>query len=111
VLRNNYLQSQAISTSEFQPKERFERERLRDPRARAFRRLEPLAGILPTEEEIAERLKAGEGLTRPELAITLSYGKSGCTGRSSIPTFRDPYLSTELARYFPTPVRSASRRD
>jgi glutamate dehydrogenase len=62
--------------------------------------------FLPTEEEIAERRKAGEGLTRPELAITLSYGKIWLYRaliHSDVP--EDPYLSAELARYFPMPVR------
>jgi glutamate dehydrogenase len=62
--------------------------------------------FLPTSEEIAERRKAGEGLTRPELAIILSYGKIWLYRaliHSNVP--EDPYLSTELARYFPTPVQ------
>ena len=62
--------------------------------------------FLPTEEEIAERRKAGEGLTRPELAITLSYGKIWLYRaliHSNVP--EDPYLSGELIRYFPAPVQ------
>jgi glutamate dehydrogenase len=106
VLRNNYLQSQAISTSEFQSKERL------SEMAYVIRALERSGDLnrslefLPTEEEIAERRKAGEGLTRPELAITLSYGKIWLYRaliHSDVP--EDPYLSAELARYFPMPVR------
>jgi len=61
---------------------------------------------LPTEEEIAERRKAGEGLTRPELSVTLSYGKIWLYRaliQSNVP--EDPYLSTELARYFPAQIQ------
>ena len=106
VLRNNYLQGQAISTSEFQSKERL------SEIAYVIRALERSGDLnrslefLPTEEEIAERRKAGEGLTRPELAITLSYGKIWLYRaliHSDVP--EDPYLSTELARYFPAPVQ------
>jgi glutamate dehydrogenase len=106
VLRNNYLQSQAISTSEAQSKERLSES------AFVIRSLERSGDLnrslefLPTEEEIAERRKAGEGLTRPELAITLSYGKIWLYRaliRSNVP--EDPYLSTELARYFPAPIQ------
>jgi glutamate dehydrogenase len=106
VLRNNYLQGQAISTSEFQAKERLSES------AYVIRALERSGDLnrslefLPTDEEIAERRKAGEGLTRPELAITLSYGKIWLYRaliHSNVP--EDPYLSTELARYFPTPVQ------
>ena len=71
VLRNNILQSQAISTSEFQRQGTAGRERLRDPRARALRRLNRPLEFLPSDEDIAERRKAGEGLTRPELAVDL----------------------------------------
>jgi glutamate dehydrogenase len=106
VLRNNYLQSQAISTSEFQAKERLSES------AFVIRALERSGDLnrslefLPSEEEIAERRKAGEGLTRPELAINLSYGKIWLYRaliHSNVP--EDPYLSAELTRYFPTPVR------
>jgi glutamate dehydrogenase len=106
VLRNNYLQGQAISTSEFQAKERL------SEHAYVIRALERSGDLnrsleyLPTEEEIAERRKAGEGLTRPELAIALSYGKIWLYRaliHSDVP--EDPYLSGELKRYFPQPVQ------
>jgi glutamate dehydrogenase len=106
VLRNNYLQGQAISTSEFQTKQRL------SEYAYVIRVLERSGDLnralefLPSEEEIAERRKSGEGLTRPELAITLSYGKIWLYRaliHSNVP--EDPYLSTELTRYFPTPIQ------
>ena len=106
VLRNNYLQSQAISTSEFQAKERLSES------AFVIRALERSGDLnralefLPSDEEIAERRKAGEGLTRPELAIIMSYGKIWLYKaliNSNVP--EDPYLSAELNRYFPAPVR------
>ncbi len=112
VLRNNYLQGQAISTSEFQAKERL------GESAYVIRALERSGDLnrslefLPTEEEIAERRKAGEGLTRPELAITLSYGKIWLYRaliHSNVP--EDPYLSAELRRVTSRRrCRSASRR-
>ena len=106
VLRNNYLQSQAISTGEFRARERL------GESAYVIRSLERSGDLnralefLPSDEEIAERRKAGEGLTRPELAITLSYGKIWLYKaliHSDVP--EDPYLSAELARYFPGPVQ------
>jgi glutamate dehydrogenase len=106
VLRNNYLQSQGISTSEFQAKP------LLAESAYVIRALERSGDLnralefLPSDEEIAERRQAGEGLTRPELSITLSYGKIWLYKaliHSNVP--EDPYLSAELARYFPTPVQ------
>jgi len=106
VLRNNILQSQAISTGEFLSKQRLSES------AFVIRALERSGDLnrslefLPTEEEIAERRKAGEGLTRPELAVTLSYGKIWLYRsliNSNVP--EDPYLSVELIRYFPPPIQ------
>ena len=106
VLRNNYLQGQAISTSEFHSKERLSENvsviRVLERSGDLNRALE----FLPSDEEIAERRKAGEGLTRPELAILLSYGKIWLYKaliHSNVP--EDPYLSGELIRYFPAPVQ------
>jgi glutamate dehydrogenase len=106
VLRNNYLQGQAVSTGEFHSKERL------SENASVIRALERSGDLnralefLPSEEEIAERRKAGEGLTRPELAIVLAYGKIWLYKaliNSNVP--EDPYLSAELNRYFPEPVQ------
>jgi len=107
VLRNNILQGQAISTGEFQAKDRL------SEGAYVIRALERSGDLnralefLPTEEDIADRRKSGEGLTRPELAIMLSYGKIWLYRaliHSDVP--EDPYLSAELARYFPAPVQN-----
>ena len=107
VLRNNYLQGQAISTLEQQAKTRLaEFQHL-------IRLLERSGGLnralefLPSDEEIAERRKSGAGLTRPELSILLSYSKIWLNNHlldSDVP--EDPYLSNELERYFPGPVRT-----
>ena len=106
VLRNNYLQGQAISISESQAKQDLSES------AYVIRTLVRSGDLnreleyLPTDEDIAERRQAGEGLTRPELAITLSYGKIWfyrALINSNVP--EDPYLSAELNRYFPAPVQ------
>jgi glutamate dehydrogenase len=106
VLRNNYLQSQAISMLAWHARERLgEDAYLINALERAGdlnRRIE----YLPTAEDLAERRKAGAGLTRPELAVLLSYGKISTYKsliQSSVP--EDRYLGAELARYFPGPVR------
>ena len=106
VLRNNYLQGQAISMGEFQTRQ------LLAENAYVIRALERSGDLnrslefLPSDEDIAERRQAGEGLTRPELAIILSYGKIWfyrALIHSDVP--EDPYLSAELNRYFPKPVQ------
>jgi glutamate dehydrogenase len=102
VLRDNYLQSQAISLQQAQAAERL------GEHAHLIRSLE-LDGVLdraleylPSAEEIEDRRRAGEGLTRPELAMVLSYAKIALNHQlieSDVP--EDPYLSRELDRYFP----------
>ena len=102
VLRDNYLQSQAISLLQVSARERL------GEHAHFIRSLE-LDGVLdraleflPSAEEIEERSRAGEGLTRPELAMILSYSKIALSNQliaSDVP--EDPYLSGELDRYFP----------
>jgi glutamate dehydrogenase len=102
VLRDNFLQSQAISLQHAQAAERL------GEHAHLIRSLE-LDGVLdraleylPSAEEIEDRRRAGDGLTRPELAMVLSYAKIALNHQlidSDVP--EDPYLSRELDRYFP----------
>jgi glutamate dehydrogenase len=106
VLRNNYLQSQAISTLETQSAARLaEYQHL----IRSLERtgdLNRALEFLPPDDELNERRKRGIGLTRPELAVVLSYSKIWLSNHllaSDVP--EDPYLSHELGRYFPAPVQ------
>lgn len=61
---------------------------------------------LPTSAEMASRIASGEGLTRPELAVLLSYTKivlDRWVLASDLPD--DPYLADRLVQYFPEPLR------
>ena len=108
VLATNYAQTQALSMMTARAPERL------GEHARLIRVLET-KGILdrsledlPTEEELLERRSAKRGLTRPELAVILSYAKielSRSLAETDVP--EDPYLGAELAAYFP---RRLSRR-
>jgi glutamate dehydrogenase len=106
VLRNNYLQSQAVSTLEAQARERLS-EHVHVMRAlERSGELNAAIEYLPNDEAVGERRKLGKGLTRPELAIILSYSKIWLYNKlihSDVP--EDKYLSRELVRYFPEPVR------
>ena len=58
--------------------------------------------FLPPSAEILQRAQAGAGLTRPELAVLLAYGKRSLTARileSELPD--DPSLQPVLTTYFP----------
>ncbi len=62
--------------------------------------------FLPTDAEFEERKAKGQGLSRPELSILLSYSKIVLFKQlleSDVP--EDAYLSKELQIYFPTPLR------
>jgi glutamate dehydrogenase len=107
VLRDNYLQTQALSVAEAQG------QALLDPQQRMLRGLERSGHLdrgleaLPDDEEIAERQAAGTGLTRPELAVLLAYSKIFLYGflvRSTL--VDDPLLGTDLSLYFPHPLRA-----
>src|SRR3546814_3929713 len=82
VLRDNYLQTQALSVSMAEAPE------LLDQQARFMRTLEKAGRLdrtiemLPGDEELTERLGRREGLTRPELAVLLSYSKITLYDRS-----------------------------
>jgi glutamate dehydrogenase len=106
VLRDNYLQTQALSILESNATGRLREH------AYLIKVLEKEAGLdielefLPNSEEIDLRLKAGKGLTRPELAVLVSYGKIALYRdmiKSNVP--EDDYLAKELISYFPQPLQ------
>jgi glutamate dehydrogenase len=106
VLRNNYLQSQALSVLEQRAPERLtEYQSL----IRALERsghLNRVIEFLPADDEFLERRKQRLGLTRPELAVVLAYSKIWLSNHlidSDLPD--DPYFASEVQRYFPAPMR------
>ncbi|MEX0591572.1 MAG: NAD-glutamate dehydrogenase [Xanthobacteraceae bacterium] len=105
VLRNNYLQTLALSLAERRGAEDlgFESRLMQTLEGRGL--LDRAVEFLPSDAEISERRVRGQSLTRPELAVTLAYAKIGLYGEllaSDVPD--DPYLARELVRYFPKPV-------
>jgi glutamate dehydrogenase len=112
VLRNNYLQCLAISGLHETGAERiFELGHLLRSLERAGT-LDRALESLPTDDEIVERHRKGQRLTRPELAMLLSYSKIWLSGRLiETDIAEDPYLRTELTRYFPKPVQRRFQRE
>ena len=112
VLRNNYLQCLAISGLHETAAERiFELGHLLRSLERAGT-LDRALEALPTDEEIVERHRKGQRLTRPELAMLLSYSKIWLSGRLiDTDIAEDPYLGAELTRYFPRPVQRRFPRE
>ncbi|MCK1975368.1 NAD-glutamate dehydrogenase, partial [Bacillus safensis] len=57
---------------------------------------------LPSDALLAERQKAGQPLTRPELAVLLAYAKlSLCDDLVASPLPDEPYFQSLLMGYFP----------
>ncbi|MDI9239711.1 NAD-glutamate dehydrogenase [Lysobacter sp. LF1] len=107
VLNDNYRQNQAISLMERMSVHRLGSKqhfiRTLESQGLLDRQIE----FLPSDAEIAERKARGQGLTRPELAVLLSYSKIVLFQQlleSDVP--EDPYLSKELVRYFPQPLQA-----
>lgn len=103
VLRDNYFQSQALSIGGRLAPRQLEEQ------ARFIRFLEKKGELdraieyLPSDEQIAERKARGLGLTSPERAVLLAYGKmwlNDALVASDLP--EDPWIATALERYFPT---------
>ncbi|MDE2604438.1 MAG: NAD-glutamate dehydrogenase [Burkholderiales bacterium] len=106
VLRDNYLQTQALSIGARQAPRQLEEQ------ARFLRFLEKKGELdraiefLPGEEEIAERRARGLGLTTPERAVLLAYAKMWLDQEllaSDLP--EDPWIATALERYFPARLK------
>jgi glutamate dehydrogenase len=110
VLRDNYLQTQTLSVAQTLGWKQI------DQQGRMMRALEKAGRLdrtiegLPDDETIQERLMAQRGLTRPELAVLLAYGKMALYAEltpSDLPD--DPQLEDDLLRYFPEPLREAHK--
>jgi glutamate dehydrogenase len=106
VLRNNYLQTQSISMMEARARERL------DETARLITNLEKTGLLdrnlefLPDEVEVEERRQRKQGLTRPELAVVLSYAKIDLyNGLEGSDQALDDFLTTDPQRYFPPVLR------
>lgn len=106
VLANNYRQTQGISLMLERAVERLPEQGRCMRRLEREGRLDRVVEQLPDDETLAEREQQGHGLTRPELAILLSYTKI-----RSFETLLDSPLVAgeenlhELVGYFPAPLR------
>ncbi|KAB7622676.1 NAD-glutamate dehydrogenase [Alkalilimnicola sp. S0819] len=108
VLQNNYRQTQALSLCAARAPELLDEHnqlmRLLEREGLLDRALEGLPG----EEQVKERALAGQGLTRPELAVLLAYAKiyhyEELLGSELI---GEPLLEEELLDYFPGPLRES----
>ncbi len=106
VLRNNYLQTEIITLEHKQAAASLE------AHARLIRmwekesRLDRVVSFLPTDDQLLQRAQAGEGLTRPEIAILLAHAKLALCDDIVISDLPDDLtLEADLRQYFPKPMR------
>ncbi|MGM0381251.1 MAG: NAD-glutamate dehydrogenase domain-containing protein [bacterium] len=102
VREHNYRQSGAISLEHEHSTMHMEDYR------NILNHLEETVGLdreveeLPGEREMQERIKAGQGLTRPELAVLLSYTKMDLYNQAKEYDWDEEWVTEDfLRRYFP----------
>jgi len=112
VLQHNYTQTQIISMIE------SDAALLMHEHGRFMRHLENLDVLnralerLPDEAEVATRLAAQQGLTKPEIGLLLAFSKltyKNALLDSSLPDQED--FNQELQHYFPTPLQHSYREE
>ncbi|QYO78020.1 NAD-glutamate dehydrogenase [Devosia salina] len=107
-LRNNYLQTLAISLAERAGLAELPDHRVLIEGLEARGLLNRAVEFLPTDATLDLRAAEGKGLTRPELAVILAYAKLTLFDDLLRGTaIDDPYLSGELFRYFPETLHRA----
>ncbi|MEX6725527.1 NAD-glutamate dehydrogenase [Parapedomonas caeni] len=112
VLRDNYLQTQAISVAETGGAAAAPAYARLMQTLEAGGRLNRRIEGLPTDDEIAKRVQAGEGLVRPELAVLLAYAKMALyDALLASPVVDDAVLVPDLEAAFPAILRERHGRE
>ena len=102
VLGNNYKQTQALSLAERRARERVAEYKRLMAALESAGKLDRALEFLPSDEELNERAANGQGLTRPELSVLISYSKIDLKEallKSRVPD--DDYLAREMQTAFP----------
>jgi glutamate dehydrogenase len=105
VLRNNYLQTLALSLAERRGMEDFGflQRLIQTLEARGL--LDRAVEYLADDVQLAGRRRRSQPFTRPELSVLLAYAKLTLYDdllESAVPD--DPHLARELGRYFPKAI-------
>lgn len=102
VLSNNYQQTQAISVAHSNMQARFGEYRRLISQLEADGRLNRALEYIPDDETLLERHRTGEGLTRAELSVLISYVKVELKERFARDEIaQEPYLSRLIQEAFP----------
>jgi glutamate dehydrogenase len=102
VLRDNIMQTQAISVAESGGAGALPSFNRVIHRLEASGRLDRGIEGLPSDDMLAQRMQAGHGLERPELAVLLAYAKMALKDALVASTVvDDPILTDDLEAAFP----------
>ncbi len=107
VLQDNYRQTLALSIAESDAAGEIDAHQRLIRSLEAKGKLDRPVEFLPDDAAIQALKGAGQGLTRPELAVLLAYAKIDLNEallESAVP--EDPAFADDLAGYFPPPVRA-----
>ncbi|HJY51632.1 MAG TPA: NAD-glutamate dehydrogenase domain-containing protein, partial [Stellaceae bacterium] len=106
VLRDNYLQGEALSAAEARGVVSLDRQLRMIRDLERGGRLDRALEFLPDDETLAARSAQGRGLVRPELAVLLAYAKMTLYEALLASALPDaPELADQLRSYFPAAVR------
>ena len=106
VLADNVQQNQTLTIARFQAHNMAGVHQRLMVALEARGRLDRALEFLPDNEALALRVKAGGGLTVPELAVLLAYSKITLEEDLRDSTLLDdPDIESEIEEYFPTALR------
>ena len=107
VLRDNLLQTQAITTTQLQGITAMEAQARMMSALEQNGLLNRKVEFLPNAKQMQERRSNGQALTRPELSVLISYSKMAIYQDLLDSAFPDEsYLEADLIRYFPKQMRT-----
>ncbi|HWV14290.1 MAG TPA: NAD-glutamate dehydrogenase [Cellvibrio sp.] len=105
VLKNNYRQTQAISIAESESLSRTAEYRRFMSELEGKKRLKRSLEFLPSDEVLLERQTHNKGLTRPELAILISYAKAILKEDLALADIaEDNYMAASIEGAFPKKI-------
>ncbi|MFW5833237.1 MAG: NAD-glutamate dehydrogenase [Pseudomonadota bacterium] len=105
-LRDNVLQNLALSIAQAMPADYLDAQIGLMHRLESDGVLDRGLALLPGDEALVERRKAGRGLTRPEMAVLMAHTKNALYDLLlASPVVEEPHLEQDLAKYFPRPLR------
>jgi glutamate dehydrogenase len=106
VLRDNYLQGEALSVAEARGGGGLDRQARLIRNLEKSGRLDRALEFLPDDETLAARAAQHLGLCRPELAVLLAYAKLALDSELLVSDLPDASeLAEELGGYFPAVLR------